>query len=224
MTSTLGELLPFAAGIAISPIPIIAVILMLLSPRARVNGPAFAVGWVVGIIVVVGIAYTVSDSADVATDTDASHTSSTVLLVLGALLLFAAVRHWRNRPAPGTDVAMPKWMSGIDSVTPVKALGFGFVLSAINPKCLAFGVAAGILLGQAHLSSSDSCATVVVFALISSISVFIPVLWALLGGDNARHHLDSWKAWLSQNNAAVMAVLFLVFGVLLVGKGLQQLG
>ena len=31
---------PFAIGIAISPVPIIAVILMLFSSRARINGPA----------------------------------------------------------------------------------------------------------------------------------------------------------------------------------------
>jgi hypothetical protein len=36
--SVIGDILPLAMGIAISPIPIIAVILMLLSPRA------FAVG------------------------------------------------------------------------------------------------------------------------------------------------------------------------------------
>jgi hypothetical protein len=31
--------------------------------------------------------------------------------------------------------------------------------------------------------------------------------------------LESWKAWLGQNNATVMAVLFLFFAVVLIGKG-----
>jgi maltodextrin utilization protein YvdJ len=31
--------------------------------------------------------------------------------------------------------------------------------------------------------------------------------------------LDGWKTWLSQNNAAVMTVLFLVFSVVLIGRG-----
>ncbi len=35
MGSAIGDTLPLALGIAISPIPIIAAILILLSPRAR---------------------------------------------------------------------------------------------------------------------------------------------------------------------------------------------
>ena len=35
--------------------------------------------------------------------------------------------------------------------------------------------------------------------------------------------LDTWKAWLSQNNATVRAVLFLDFGAVLIGKGIAAL-
>jgi len=35
MGGVIGDLLPTALGVAISPVPIIAVILMLLAPRAR---------------------------------------------------------------------------------------------------------------------------------------------------------------------------------------------
>jgi hypothetical protein len=33
--------------------------------------------------------------------------------------------------------------------------------------------------------------------------------------------LNGWKVWLSQNNATVMAVLLVVIGVALAGKGLD---
>ena len=49
------------------------------------------------------------------------------------------------------------------------------------------------------------------------------MLYALLGGEHARTTLESAKAWLSAHNAAVMAVLFLVFGVDLIAKGLPPL-
>ena len=45
----IGDLLPSAVGVALSPVPIVAVILMLGTPRARTNGPMFAVGWVAGL-------------------------------------------------------------------------------------------------------------------------------------------------------------------------------
>ncbi len=51
MAPVIGEILPLALGIAISPIPIIAAILMLLSPKARVTSIGFLLGWVVGITV-----------------------------------------------------------------------------------------------------------------------------------------------------------------------------
>jgi len=41
MGQTIGDILPLAVGVAISPIPIIAVILMLFSGRARANSFAF---------------------------------------------------------------------------------------------------------------------------------------------------------------------------------------
>ena len=52
LTQAIGGALPSALGVALSPIPIVAVILMLGTPRARTDGPAFALGWVLGLSVV----------------------------------------------------------------------------------------------------------------------------------------------------------------------------
>jgi hypothetical protein len=43
---------------------------------------------------------------------------------------------------------------------------------------------------------------------------------ALVLGDRSQPVLASWKAWLERNNPVVMGVLFLVFSVVLVGKGI----
>ena len=55
MTAVIGDILPLALGVAISPIPIIAAILMLLSPKAKGTSVGFLVGWVLGIIVAVTV-------------------------------------------------------------------------------------------------------------------------------------------------------------------------
>src|SRR6185436_1746651 len=47
----IGDFLPSAVGVAISPLPIVAVVLMLVTPRGRVNGPMFVVGWWVGLAI-----------------------------------------------------------------------------------------------------------------------------------------------------------------------------
>ena len=53
MGQVIGDILPLAIGVAISPIPIIAAILMLLSPKAKGTSVGFLLGWVVGIVVAV---------------------------------------------------------------------------------------------------------------------------------------------------------------------------
>ncbi len=60
MGQGISEVLTFAVGVAISPVPIIAVILMLFSQRAKVNGPAFLVGWVLALAAVSTVVYVLS--------------------------------------------------------------------------------------------------------------------------------------------------------------------
>jgi hypothetical protein len=215
----ISEVLPYALGVAISPIPIIAVILMLFSSRAKTNGPAFLLGWVIGLGVVVAVAYAIADANDVGTSSSGQDGSSTVQVVLGVVLLVLALRNWRKRPAPGEEAAMPKWMATIDAFTPVKALGLAVLLSAVNPKNLILSIGAAAAVAQGAPSTSDATVALVVFVVLASLSIAVPVLFYLLGGAKAKTTLDDWKAWLSANNATVMAVLLLVFGVVLVGKG-----
>jgi len=96
-----SEILTFAIGVAISPVPIIAVILMLFSSRARVNGPMFLLGWVVALAVVSGVAYVLADAGNTSTSTAAADTVSWTQIMFGVLLLLLAGRSWRNRPEPG---------------------------------------------------------------------------------------------------------------------------
>src|SRR5215831_11088875 len=101
MGQGISEVLPFAIGVAISPIPIVAIILILFSDRARVNGPVFLLGWVAGLAVVSTVVYFVADAANAATDQTASDTVSWGKVALGVLLLGLARRNWAKRPAPG---------------------------------------------------------------------------------------------------------------------------
>jgi len=220
MGPAISQMLPFALGVAISPIPIIGVILILFSSRARVNGPAFLLGWVIGLSLVCLVVTAAASALDVGTDGGANDGASTFKVVLGILLILGAIRRWRGRPAPGTEVELPKWMAAIDSFTPVKALGLGALFSGVNPKCLIFGAAAAATVAQADLSTSDTVITLAVFVVLSSLTIIIPVVYDLLGGEKAKTRLEVWRAWLSANNAAVMAVLFLVFGVILLSQGL----
>lgn len=223
MAQGISEVLPFAVGVAIVPIPIIAVILMLFSQRARVNGPVFLLGWAAGLTLAFGVVYALSDAGDVATDSTSSDTVSWGKIVLGVVLLLLAVRSWQKRPAPGVTPAMPKWMAGMDTIGPGKALGLGMALSAANPKNLILVIGAATSLAQLGPTTADAVASLVVFVTVGSLSVVGPIAYSILGGEKAAQSLDELKGWLAVNNTAVMAVLLLVFGALLVANGLAPL-
>lgn len=223
MGPAISDILPFALGIAISPIPIIAVILILFSSRARVNGPAFLLGWLVGLSLVCLIVTLAASALDVGTDSSANDGASTFKVVLGILLILGALRKWRGRPAPGAEAPLPAWMSAVESFSPIRSVGLGVLCSGLNPKCLVFGAAAATTVAQANLSTSDTVIALAVFVVLSTLTIIIPIVYSLVGGDTAKTTLEGWKAWLAANNAAVMAVLFLVFGVVLLAQGTGRL-
>lgn len=223
MGKAISEVIPFAIGVAISPLSIIAVILVLLSAKARVNGLVFTAGWLVGVALVATVIYLLADAGDVSSGGSGSDTSYWLKLVGGILLVLVAFRDWRKRPAAGDAVDQPKWMSAIDTLTPVKTGGVAVLLAVANPKNLALSLAAGASLAQAGVSGGEAAVGLIVFVVIASVGVIVPVVAYLAGGQRAAHMLDAWKAWLSTNNTAMMAVLFLVFGAVLFSQGLRGL-
>jgi threonine/homoserine/homoserine lactone efflux protein len=206
----------------LSPVPIIAVILMLSTHRARVTGPAFAVGWVIGIIGVSVIVLLLAGPSD-DPDSGASTTVAWVKIVLGVLFLLLGVRQWRNRPRAGEVAPVPKWMATIDQFTAGKAGGLGVILSAANPKNLALTVAAMAGVAQAGISAGQDVVAVTVFVVIASLTVAGPVVVYLLMGQKAAPALNSIKDWMAENNATIMFVLFLVLGMKMLGDGIAGL-
>jgi hypothetical protein len=219
----ISDVLPFAVGVAISPIPIIAVILMLLSTRASANGPAFLVGWIAGLSVLCVVVYVVADAIGVTGNSGGSDGVSWLQIGLGALLLSAAKRTWGKRPAPGAEPELPSWLADVDAITPGKALALGVGLSAVNPKNAVLTIGAAASLAQLGISGGDAVVGVVVFVALASCTVGGAVAYYFVGGGRAKRTLGELRLWLAPHSAVVMAVLLLVFGVILVAKGLGLL-
>jgi hypothetical protein len=223
MAEGISAVLTYGVGVAISPTPIIAAILMLFSARARVNGPMYLAGWVAAIGAISAAAYLLADAGDAATDETASDTVSWGRLAVGVFFLLLAAKQWRSRPAPGVQPEMPKWMAGIDSFSPGKALALGLLLAGVNPKNFLLSAGAGAALAQVGPTTTEAVVSWVVFVVVGSITIAVPVLYYLVGGEKARATLDAMKEWLGVHNAAVMTVLFLFFGVKLIADALPAI-
>lgn len=221
MIDVLAETFSFAVGIAISPIPISAVIVMLFTPRAKSNGPAFLVGWVVGLLLVGSVVLLVPGVEQ--SGGEPSTTSGVVKGLVGLLLLAAGWKLWTKRPGSGETADTPKWMDALDGFGVGKSFGMGFLLLAANPKNLLLVVAATVTIADAGLSTGEQATALVLFTLIAASSVAVPVIGYLIVGERADASFVAAKDWLIQNNSVVMAVLLLIFGVNLLGDAVQIL-
>lgn len=220
MGQAIGDILPMAVGVAISPVPIIAIVLMLGTPRARSNGPAFAFGWLAGLSIV-GTVVLLLASGNAAEDDGTPATWTTVLkLVIGVLFLLIAARTWHGRPAPGQEAEMPKWMQAIDTFTTGKSLGAGVLLSAVNPKNLALTIAAAAAIAETGIPSGEQAIALGVFVLLGSLTILAPVVIYFAMGAQAKEILESLKVWMAAHNAAIMTVLLLVLGAKLIGDAI----
>lgn len=218
--AAIGNLLPPAIGIALSPVPVIAVVLMLMSPAAARTAPAFTLGWICGLLVVTAAIVLIADPANAS---GGGTWTSIVHLLLGVLFLVMAVRQWRSRPEDRRQAQMPGWMAAVDQMPTSKAFGLGALLSGLNPKNLALTVAAALAIAEAQLSAGASAVALSVFVLVGTVSVAGPVLGFLIYRDRISAWLLSAKDWLVAENATVMFVVLLVLGVVMLGKGLAGL-
>jgi threonine/homoserine/homoserine lactone efflux protein len=221
MGEAIGNTLPMAIGVAISPIPIIAIVLMLGTPRARSTGPAFAVGWLVGLTVVGAIVLLLASGNAADDDGSAATWTSVLKLVFGVLFLLIAARTWRTRPAPGQEAAMPRWMQAIDTFTAGKALGAGVLLSGINPKNLALTLAAATAIAQTEIPGGEQAIALAVFVLLGSLTILAPVAIYMAMGARATEILDGLKNWMAAHNAAIMTVVLVVLGAKLIGDAIS---
>ena len=223
MGETIRQVLPFAVGVALSPMPIVAIVLMLLTPRARANGVTFVLGWMVGIGAAGAILLSIASPSDAGEEGAPADWVSWVKLLLGVLLLLVAAREWKARPPADAEVAMPKWMDALDGITPVKAGGLAVLLGTINPKNLLLiggGVAA---VAQTGASAGDQTVAWIVFTLIATIGVATPLVIYFVMGDRAAATLEGLKTWMARNNTTVLAVLCLIIGVKLIGDAITGL-
>lgn len=222
MSAAVGDTLPLAVAVALSPLPVIALILILLSRRARSNGLAYLAGWIVGLVIAVVAVLALVSMLSLAPGDTAKTAASALRLLFGALLLVLGVRQWRRLSQSGKSPSLPAWMTSIDSFTPARAFGLAVLLSSIGNLPLI--LAAGLEIGRAKLNVGQDVAVIAIFTVIASLIVGAVVIYHILSRERAALALDAWKVWMLANNSALTAALLMVVGALLIGKGISGLG
>lgn len=214
-------MLPSALGVALSPVPILATILMLGTPRARTRGTAFALGWVVGLAAVT-LAVVVPGRGTGSGDGSASLGPGSQTAV-GALLVALAAWQWRTRPRAGEPSPLAQWTTAVDRLGALRCGVLGAALCCINPKNLALTVAAGTSIGRGGQGGVATLLLAGLFVLLGSVTVAGPVLWYAVTPHQAARPLQAVRDFMATYGVAIVVTVLLLLGARLLGGGIGGL-
>ena len=216
--TVLAELIPLALVITLSPLSIIPAILVLHTPRPRPAALLYMVGWVVALFALTAVFVGVSGL--MGTLEKPPTWASWARIVIGAALIAFGVFRWLTR---NRSPHMPAWMRQLSSVTPAKAGVYGAALAVVNPKVLFICAAAGLAIGSEGIGTPEAWLADAYFVAIAASSVALPILAYAVSGDRLDPALSKLKDWMERHNAALVAVILIVIGLLVLYKGIHGL-
>lgn len=218
----IGAVLPAALAVALSPFPVIGVVLILAGTHGRRNGPLFAAGWVAGLVVVTVLVVAVFGGADDSGSTSAV-AADWLRILFGAGLVSGGIRKWWKR-APVDEVeAVPGWMASLDDASASRALGLGVLLSAANPKNFVLTAAAATSMVEAGVHGTDLVVAVAVFVALASVTVVGAVVVRLVGGQWGVSLLESVRHFMVANSVVITVIVLVILGAKILSDGLSGL-
>lgn len=223
MAQAIGQTLAFGAAVALSPLPVILVVVMLGSVRGPAPAAAFLLGWMLG-LAVLGAAVLLLAGAEGASEAQApADWVSALKGALGAALLVLAARQWRARDAEGGDPELPAWVAKVDAFGPARAAGTAVLFAAVKPKNLILTIGACAAIAETGASTASQAAALAVFVLIASAGLLVPFAIHVLAGDRAAKILADLREWMTRENGTIIAVICLLIGAKLIGDAIGAL-
>jgi threonine/homoserine/homoserine lactone efflux protein len=223
MASEFGDVFIAAIAAAISPVPIIAAILVLFSDHGRRNGILYLLGWVAGMLICIGAVLLLPDDLDINRGAVLATAGAGLRILVGLLFVVAALAVWIRRPKTGEAHPLPAWTNRIAGLSGLQALLLAVGLAVINPKNLALAFSTILSIVEAQAAPWEARLALALFVLIGSSTIAVPVFYRLIAGKQADRQLQTWKEWLTYNNATVVCVVLLMMGVMIIGKGVGGL-
>ncbi|GAA1994633.1 GAP family protein [Microbacterium pumilum] len=219
----IGHILPIALAVAISSVPIMVTILILLSPNRARSAPLFMIGWVIGLILVVSVCTLVAELIPTARSPRRPDTAIGIVeIIVGLAMIVLAVVSWlRSRRAE--TPAVPKWLSSEKSLRPWQAFGVALILN-IRPKALLLAIAAGLTVRADSQSPTDAVVAILIYTIIGASTVVTPIVATMVAPDRMVPRLTSMRSWLTRNDAAMTSIILLLVGVFVIGSGIGRLG
>ena len=220
MEQALGSLLPIGVAAALSSVPIMAAILILLSEQRKRSAVPFLVGWVLGAVIVVSVGTIAANSIPQPRPRQADTTAGILGILLGAALVVYSLRSMFRRVATEGGSAS-KWAEAVGALGPAKSFVLGLALN-IRPKGLILSAAASLALRSAKLNVEETAVLVLVYSVIATSTVTTPIVATLVSPDWMQPRLVNARDWLDEHGHVVTATVTLLVGVIIVGSGIGR--
>lgn len=223
VVSTIGHLLIIAAAVAISSVPIVMTILILLSPNRARSAVPFLVGWVIGILVTVSIAAlfaTVLPTSRFERQPDTA--VAIVEIILGVAAMVLGVLSWFRRRRSGVVATTPKWMRAEANMGAWSAFGLGFILN-LRPKGIVLALAAGLTLYADAGSVRLAVVPVIIYTVVAASTVAFPIIVTAASPTRMQPKLVAAHQWMETNGGLLTSAILVVIGLLIVGMGISRL-
>ncbi|MRG60351.1 hypothetical protein GE115_10810 [Agromyces sp. CFH 90414] len=237
MGQLIAEILPLALGIVFSPLAIMALVAVLVSPRARLNGFAFLLGWGLAVLVVFALGLWLFQVIEVHLFEEPPLWIVIVRLVLGLFLVAAAVWVYRSgqvhvdsmakATTPGEVVRaapqLPGWLRAVQSFTFFRTVLLGFGIFALNPVDLTCALIASLDVILAALPEAQTVLVGTGFVVLGILPIAVPTVLVFVRGAAAAPFLGRLRTWIASHTNVLNAALMLVIGVLQLQKALVAL-
>lgn len=223
IATIIGLVLAPGLGAAISPMAIVAMLILLTAKGGRSRAVMFAAGVFAATLALASVVLVASLTAGVHQAGPASRVSASISLALGLLLIWFAFKNWHKRPRPGQTATAPRWVSSLDSASGIKTFLLGAGLSLLNAKNIPLAIATITSVVQLNAPVWANLIAVVLFAALGTLGVLVPLGAAVAGGTAASEKLQEAKGYLVQHNSIILALVFLLLGAETVGKALVHL-
>ncbi len=210
--------LPIALGIAASPGPIVALMILLMTPRAIPNSYSFLLGWFIGLMLVGTLVLHSPGLNELCGDT--TLLSGWIRISLGSSIILYGLFIAKNIPKKWERPAPPRWLGKVDSCGFFQALIIGFIFSCPNIKNAAMVATGAVSISGVGLSSYQELVVLLLFCLIASLGVLLPHTIFLLFRDHADHVFPKMKVWLLRNRVLILMLVLIFFGGLSLYRGI----
>lgn len=221
MFSVLLEALLLALSGLISIGSITIVIILLLSERGWHNGLGYALGYTSAYALIGIMAITLGNQFVGINPREVSLLQPILFLILGIVFILLALRNLKN---PIKEInTNHRFTTILDTITPLKAVGFGAIISVVNFKNLTLFLSAISIVIISKLAIIEKIIITFPVVLVFCLSVIIPVLIYIAFPKRSKNILSSFKKFLMDHNRPIGIWVPIVFGFLLLVKGLTDL-